>query len=122
MIQGVAGFGNLRARSEFPGDRMADLRAMQLRLVYSLLKPAVRAAARFGVPIRILDDLLRLAYFEHLERAGLSLKEIADRFGQSVRHMYSLQQQTRGDFLAAERDPGLGRAIEALGGPASPTA
>lgn len=87
---------------------------MQLRLIYSLLKPAVRAAARFGVPIRSLGELLRLAYFEHLSREGMSMTDIARRFGQTPRHMRSLAQRLKSDFFRAERDIGLAREVEAM--------
>lgn len=94
---------------------------MQLRLVYSLLKPAVRAAARFGVPIRSLGELLRLAYFEHLSREGMSMSDIGRRFGQTPRHMRSLAQRLKGDFFRAERDVGLAREVEALVASREPT-
>lgn len=86
---------------------------MQLRLVYSLLKPAIRAAARFRLPIKSLTEMLRLAYFEHLSRSGMSMTEIAEQFGQSTRHMRSLAQRLDSSFFEAERDVGLGREIEA---------
>ena len=101
---------------------MVDVREMQIRLVYSLLKPAVRAAARFGVPIRTLSELLRLAYFEHLSRGGMPLAAIAQRFGQTQRHMRSLAQRLQGDFFRAERDVGLTREVEALVAERSPSA
>lgn len=88
------------------------VRDKQLRLVYSLLKPALRVAARFNVPIRTLSELLRLAYYEMLEREGLSGGEIAERFGQTPRHMRSLAQKLRSDFFAAEQDLGLVREVE----------
>jgi hypothetical protein len=93
---------------------MVNVREMQLRLVYSLLKPAVRAAARFGIPIRSIGELLRLAYFEHLSRSGMSVADIAKRFGQTPRHMRSLAQRLKEDFFRAERDVGLAREVEAL--------
>src|SRR5688500_13784423 len=97
------------------------VREMQLRLVFSLLKPAVRAAARFGVPIRSLGELVRLAYFEHLSRQGMPLPDIARRFGQTPRHMRSLAQRLKGDFFRAERDVGLAREVEALVAARAPT-
>lgn len=99
---------------------MVNVREMQLRLVYSLLKPAVRGAARFGIPIRAIGELLRLAYFEHLSRSGLSVAEIARRFGQTPRHMRSLAQRLKEDFFRAERDVGLAREVEALVAERSP--
>ncbi len=93
---------------------MVSVREMQLRLVFSLIKPAVRAAARFGIPIRSIGELMRLAYFEHLSRSGMSLAEIAKRFGQTPRHMRSLAQRLSKDFFRAERDVGLAREVEAL--------
>ncbi len=99
---------------------MVNVREMQLRLVYSLLKPAVRAAARFGIPIRALGELVRLAYFEHLSRSGMSVADIARRFGQTPRHMRSLAQRLKEDFFRAERDVGLAREVEALVAERSP--
>jgi hypothetical protein len=100
---------------------MVKVREMQLRLVYSLLKPGVRAAARFGIPIRALGELLRLAYFEHLSRSGMSVADIAKRFGQTPRHMRSLAQRLKEDFFRAERDVGLAREVEALVAEKSPS-
>lgn len=88
------------------------LRSKQLRVVYSLMKPAVRMAARFEVPVRSLSELLRLAYYEVLVREGLSQKQIADRFGQTTRHVRSLAKRFAGDFFEAEKDVGLIREVE----------
>ena len=90
------------------------IREMQLRLVYSFLKPVIRAAARFSFPIRTLVDLVRLAYFEHLSRQGLSPAEIARIFEQTPRHMRSLAQRLESDFFKAERSVGLVREVEEL--------
>lgn len=93
---------------------MPDLRETQLRFIYSLLKPAVRAAARFRLPIKTLVELVRLAYFEHLARQGLSTAEIAARLGQTTRHMQSLARRLETDFFRAERAAGLVREVEAF--------
>jgi len=87
-------------------------REMHLRLVYSLLKPAVRIAAQFEVPVRTVTELLRLAYGEVLVREGLSPREIAQRLGQSERHVRSLRRKLEGDFFTAEKQVGLVRAVE----------
>ena len=76
---------------------------MQLRLVYSLLKPAVRCAARFSVPVRTVSDLLRLAMYEELASQGLSVGEIADRLGQTSRNVRLLRQRLDGDFFPRNR-------------------
>jgi hypothetical protein len=88
------------------------VREKQLRLIYSLLRPALELAARFNVPIRTLSDLLRLAYYETLAKQGLEQQEIAARFGQTPRHMRTLAQRLKGDFFAAEHEIGLVRAVE----------
>jgi hypothetical protein len=77
------------------------------------MKPAIRVAARFSIPIRTMLDLVRLAYFEELRARGMSNAEIAAVFGQSERHMRSLAARLETDFFAAERDVGFVRAIEA---------
>jgi hypothetical protein len=93
---------------------MAQVREAQLRLIYSLLKPVVQVAARFHVPMRTLAELVRLAYFEHLHRDGLTQAEIGRRLGQTDRHMRSLARRLRSDFFAAEHEVGLVREVENL--------
>ncbi|WP_437656803.1 hypothetical protein [Sorangium sp. So ce1182] len=88
------------------------LRDKQLRLVYSLLKPALRMAARFNVPVRAIADLVRLGYYEVLAKQGLSGMEIARVFDQTPRHMRSLAQRLNSDFFAAETDVGIVREVE----------
>jgi hypothetical protein len=89
-----------------------EVRETQLRLEYSLLRVAVRAAARFRIPMRTLTELVRLAYFEVLRRQGLTQAEIGRRLGQTDRHMRTLAQRLRSDFFAAEREVGLVRQVE----------
>jgi len=91
---------------------VASAREAQLRLLYSLLKPAMRAAARFHIPLRTLIDLARLAYFEHLQREGLSHADIALRFGQTDRNMRSLAKKLKSNFFVAEHEVGLVREVE----------
>ncbi|MCC6952584.1 MAG: hypothetical protein IT290_00550, partial [Deltaproteobacteria bacterium] len=98
------------------------LREMQVRLVYSLLKPAAAFAAAFGIPIKSLVDLFRLAYFEHLAKQGRTQKEIAEYFGQSDRHIRSLAQRLKTDFFASEREVGLTREMEEYIAAKKPTA
>jgi hypothetical protein len=93
---------------------MAEVRTAQLRLIYSLLRPAVRVAARFHVPVRTLSDLLRMAYFESLQREGLTQAEIAQRMSQTERHMRSLARRLKQDFFAAEQEVGTVREVENL--------
>lgn len=93
---------------------MAAVREAQLRLLYSLLKPAVRVAARFHVPMRTVSELTRLAYFEHLLHEGLAQTEIARRLGQTDRHMRSLRKRLEDDFFAAEQEVGVVRELEDL--------
>jgi hypothetical protein len=91
---------------------VSEIRQAQLRLVYSLLKPAVLMAARFHVPMRSLADLLRLSYFETLRREGLSQAAVGERLGQTARHMRSLARKLKSDFFAAESEVGLVREVE----------
>lgn len=90
------------------------LRDKQLRLVFSLLKPALRMAARFDVPVRGIVELARLGYYEVLAKRGMTGADIARVFGQTPRHMRSLARRFRSDFFAAEIDVGLVREIEEL--------
>lgn len=101
---------------------MTDLLTAHHRLIYSLMKPVARAAARFEVSIALLGDLLRVAYFEVLlHEYGLSMSEIARRFGQTERHMRTLARRLQGDFYSPEREVGLVREVERSIAAANPT-
>jgi ParB-like chromosome segregation protein Spo0J len=101
---------------------VSEFKTAQLRLVYSLLKPAVAMAARFHVPMRTLAELLRLAYFEVLRREGLSQAAVGERLGQTARHMRTLESRLKGDFFTAEAEVGLVREVESEVARSSPTA
>jgi hypothetical protein len=91
---------------------VSQISTAQLRLVYSLLKPAVAMAARFHVPMRTLAELLRLSYFETLRRDGLSQAAVGERLGQTARHMRTLARKLKSDFFEAETEVGLVREVE----------
>jgi hypothetical protein len=91
---------------------VSQISTAQLRLVYSLLKPAVAMAARFHVPMRTFAELLRLSYFEVLRREGLSQAAVGERLGQTARHMRTLARKLKSDFFAAESEVGLVREVE----------
>ena len=99
-------------RGPAPPNIVSEIRTAQLRLVYSLLKPAVAMAARFHVPMRTLSELLRLSYFEVLRREGLSQAAVGDRLGQTARHMRTLASKLKSDFFAAETEIGVVREVE----------
>jgi hypothetical protein len=91
----------------------ASATELQRRVVYSLLRPAVRLARRFRLPLKTLEELVRLAYFEELRRGrGLAQSEVARIFGKSLRTVGMLEKQARGDFLAPEREVELTRRVE----------
>jgi hypothetical protein len=100
---------------------VTEIKTAQLRLVYSLLKPAVAMAARFHVPMRTLAELCRLTYFEVLRRDGLSQAAVGERLGQTARHMRSLARKLKTDFFAAESEVGLVREVESEVARNSPT-
>jgi len=93
---------------------MSAISETQLRLVYSLLKPAVRIAARFHVPVRTVSELLRLAYYESLRSQGLSQKHIAERLGQTERNIRMFAARLKTDFFAAENEVGAVREVESV--------
>jgi hypothetical protein len=65
---------------------------------------------------------VRLAYFEHLQREGLTQAEIGRRLGQTDRHMRSLAKRLKGDFFEAEHEVGVVRELENLVATARPRA
>ena len=101
------------APSHATADDGGSVPELQRRLVFSLLRPAVRLCRLFRLPLRTLQDLARLAYLEELRRrGGATQAEAADLLGTSLRTVASLDEQYRGDFLAPEREVELARRIE----------
>ncbi len=73
------------------------------RLVYSLLKAAVRVAAKSNMPMSELTDLTQLAYFDELRRSHpRELSTIAEKLGLSLRSIGGLSKRLRQAFFAAE--------------------
>src|SRR5207244_4324877 len=72
---------------------------------YSLLRAAVRIAARFGLAMERLLDMAQLAYFEeHRRRAPRDLAQVARQLDLSVRTTGTLHRRFKSDFFAAERE------------------
>src|SRR5262245_59071892 len=84
------------------------------RVVYSLLRAAVRVGFRLHVPLGQMVDLLEMALFQEArETRGLELQAIAGLFGRSLRTITTLNQRFRADFFAPEHDVQLRRELAA---------
>lgn len=82
------------------------------RVVYSLLRPAVRLSMRFGLPLKSLTGWIRLAALHELRDQGLPLGEIAEVLGVSHRTVSRLSSQLKTNFFNPEREHDLPRQIE----------
>ncbi len=90
------------------------------RLVFSLLRPAAQLARRLRMPLKTLEELCRLAYFEQMRRSGETAQaDVARMMDKSLRTIGSLEKQYRGEFLAPETEVEFSRRVEAAfdGGP-----
>lgn len=86
---------------------------LQRRLVYSLLRPAARLSRLFRLPLKTLEELIRLAYFEELRRGGaVPQSEVARVFGKSLRTVVQLEREYRDDFLAPAHEVERTRRVE----------
>ena len=84
------------------------------RVVYSLLRAAVRVGFRLHLPLAQMVDLLEMAFFQEArETRGLELAAIAKLFGRSLRTVTTLNQRFRGDFFAPEHEVQLRRDLAA---------
>ncbi|GEM_PF-5990920 len=85
------------------------------RVVYSLLRGAVRVSLRLQLPMDAVVELLRMAYFQEARDVkGLDLAVIADLFGKSLRTVSSLHHRYREDFFAPEREVAFRRELAQL--------
>lgn len=84
----------------------------QRRVIYSLLRPAVRLARRFSIPLKEMVHWLELAYFHELKDSGLTQREAASLFDVSTRKVAQLAARLKQNFFDPERDEELPRRIE----------
>ena len=100
----------MAAPEEIPDEELVE------RIMYAFLKPAVRLAARFRVPIKTLARLAQTAYFQELRDSGATLDEAADRLGISRRSAARLSSRLKSRFLRPELAHNLPRRIEFMVG------
>jgi hypothetical protein len=115
----------VRRNDETGGSPGLSALELQQRLVFSLLKPAVRLCRRFRLPLKQFEALCRLAYFEELRRKGeMTHAEMARVFGTSLRTIGHLERQYRGNFFTPEDEEERRRRVEAVlrDGPATAAA
>ena len=89
-----------------------QLPELQRRILFSLLKPAVRLARRMGIGLKETRDWLELAYYDELRRDGLTLQDAADAAQISRRKTAQLSKGLKENFFDPEREAELPRRIE----------
>ena len=82
------------------------------RVIPAFLKPVVRLAARFKVPIRTVTDLAGLAYSQELREAGVTLHELSERLQISRRTSARLPASLRDRFVGPDVEGDLPSRIE----------
>ncbi len=82
------------------------------RVIYALVRPTVRIAAVFDMPLKELAALVEMAYFHELRARGLTLKETGEALSVSQRKAVRLATQLRENFLQPELEHNLPRRIE----------
>ncbi|MBT9561226.1 MAG: hypothetical protein IV100_34850 [Myxococcales bacterium] len=86
---------------------------IQRRLVYALLQPAITICRRLHVPLDVVEQLCRLAYYEQLRGpGGATQAEAAEILGRSIRTVVNVERLARTDFLAPENEVRDARRIE----------
>lgn len=97
------------------GDEDGALPNIATRIVYSLLKPAVKLAARGGLRMGEVLDLVQLAYFEEMRRHHpRELQAIAEKLDLSLRTVSTLNRRIKEAFFAAETQVQPARHVAAL--------
>jgi len=89
-----------------------DDRELQRRVLYAVVRPLVRLADAFRIPLSEVLDLVQVAYFHHLRDKGLRLADVGERLAISERSAKRLAKQLRETFLDADRRYDLPVKIE----------
>jgi hypothetical protein len=82
------------------------------RVVYALLRPAVRMAAMWDMPLKVLAELLQSAHFQELRSHGLTIEETSASLGVSRRTALRMSKQLRDRFVLPDLRHNLPRRIE----------
>lgn len=78
---------------------------LQRRMVFALMRPAMRLCRVFRLPMVTVEELCRMAYFEEIRMRGHhSQAETAELMDRSLRTVGNLERQYRSDFLAPETE------------------
>lgn len=86
----------------------------QRRVVYGFLRASARLGERLGVSARNLQDWSRLAYFQELRSAGLTVAEVCEQLQISVPTGARLSRLLKTDFLEHETEHDLPKTIAFL--------
>lgn len=85
---------------------------LEERLIYALLRPAVRLAMRSRLPMKELVRLAKVAYFQELRAHGLTLQETAMALDASMPTAARLSKELKRNFLRPEIEHQLPQRIE----------
>lgn len=83
---------------------MSEPDRSQRHVLYTLLRAVSRLADRVGVPARDVQDWIRLAYFQELRGAGLTVADACERLGISQPTGARLSRMLKSDFLGASEE------------------
>ncbi len=86
--------------------------ALNRRVLYSLMLPAVRLALLLRVPMKEFGDLAQMAYFHETRRAGMKMKDVSGVLGISMRKVALLSKRLKENFLNVEAEHSLPRRVE----------
>ncbi|MBA2662802.1 MAG: hypothetical protein H0U74_10935 [Bradymonadaceae bacterium] len=82
------------------------------RLVYSLIQAGIRLAARSGLSLKELTNLLRIGYFHEFRSQDYSLAEICEALDISIATAARLSKSLKTNFFQPEQEHELPQRIE----------
>ena len=85
---------------------------LEERLIYALLRPAVRLAMHSRLPMKEMVRLAKVAYFQELRANGLTLQETAQALDASMPTAARLSKELKRNFLKPAIEHQLPQRIE----------
>ena len=82
------------------------------RIIFSMLKPAIKLSAHFQIPLKEITQWVEIAYFQEIRGNSSTLQEVKGRLRVGMSKVSELSKKLKTNFFQAQKNLALSRRIE----------